>query len=111
MLSLHSFKISTPEQPTFAQGEVLISANTESERRIQGINEELADLFRQETEAVRAKSHLSEVLSGIDRTILYLKKRAKDLVDERERLCTHDFTPLHRHVITCRLCGLTRYQE
>ncbi len=89
----------------------MISANTESELRIHNINEELADIFRQETEAVRAKAHLSEVFAGIERTILYLKKRAKDLTDERERLCTHDFAPLHQHVITCRLCGLIRYQE
>jgi hypothetical protein len=89
----------------------LISANTESERRIHDINEELADIFRQETEAVRAKAHLSEVFAGIERTILYLKKRAKDLTDERERLCTHDFASIHQHVISCKLCGLTRYRE
>ncbi len=69
------------------------------------------DLFRQETEAARAKAHLAEVLTGIDRTVLYLKKRAKDLIDERERICTHDFVPLHRHGISCRFCGLIRYQE
>ncbi len=90
---------------------MLVPANSESELLTQRINEELADLFRQETEAARAKAHLQEVLRGIDTTIHYIKTRTGELVKKREQICTHDFVPRNHALVSCNLCGLIRNQE